>query len=465
MLKRSFRPITVLLYATACLGIVYLLFRPEVFDSVLSKPLYGYSILLLVGSSVLVLIIAYRNTFFLPSLFLLIFFVAGPLLGPANFRRYLETHADFFGRGMPSFDFPTFVWSVGTICFFGGVFLAWLLLPRLSRSYVVLWDRKRLLLFLKLSLFLAIVGTLIGIYRIGYVPLFTPRAAEMRLAYGDMVGPFAARFSGEFWVLPNLLASTLFFLENGKRRYMYLGVTVICALGTLVYAGRTGVVLVLFAFGLLYVKSSKARLSRILVPAALTVPIVYGLMMLGEYRGGMDLSRWTPMERIRADTLSEWKEYSVIVDETRTSSDYSGWRTFVGPFFTLIPGPIFTLLGSSKSDLITRYSAVFHYGREFDVPMGMRIGPIGEGFAAYGFGGVFLQMVVLGVFFGLFEKRYVGLEKDDARLCVICYFLSLMLFLPITTMLTLLAPLLNTGVFVFLYHILGTRRYPALVVT
>jgi hypothetical protein len=193
-------------------------------------------------------------------------------------------------------------------------------------------------------------------------------------------------------------------------------------------AGRTGVVLVLFAFGLMFVKASKASLSRLLLLAAVVLPLFYGLMILGEYRGGLDVSRWTALERIEAVTLSEWKEYSVVVDETRTGS--IGWRTFVGPFFTLIPGPIFTLLGSNKSDLITRYSAVFHYGREFDVPMGMRIGPIGEGFAAYGFVGVFLQMVVLGVFFGVFEKRYVGLEKDDARLCVVCYFLSLMLFLP-----------------------------------
>lgn len=283
----------------------------------------------------------------------------------------------------------------------------------------------------------------------------------MRLEYGNMVGPFAGRFSGEFWILPNLLSSMLFVLEKGKKRHMYLFVTVVCALGTLLYAGRTGVVLVVFAFGLMYFKSSKVGLSRLLLLAGVTLPLMYGLMLQGEYRGGLDLSRWTALERIEAVTLSEWKEYSVVVDETRTSSDYTGWRTFVGPFFTLIPGPIFTLLGSNKSDLITRYSAVFHYGREFDVPMGMRIGPIGEAFAAFGFTGVFLQMVVLGVFFGMLEKLYIGLGKEDARLCVVCYFLSLMLFLPITTMLTLLAPLLNTGVFVFAYHILGTRRYAA----
>jgi hypothetical protein len=88
----------------------------------------------------------------------------------------------------------------------------------LSRAFVVMWDRRRLLLFLNVSLVLATVGTLIGIYRIGYVPLFTAKAADMRLVYGDMVGPFAARFSGEFWVLPNLLASTLFVLEEGRRR-------------------------------------------------------------------------------------------------------------------------------------------------------------------------------------------------------------------------------------------------------
>lgn len=440
---------------------VYFLLQPQVFDSILSKPLYVYSILLLLVSCVLVLIIAYRSTFLLPSLFLLIFFLAGPVLGPANFRRYLETRPDFFGRSMPSFDFPTFVWSVGTVCFFGGVFLAWVVMPKLKGSYVVLWDRKRLLLFLKLSLLLATAGTLIGIYRIGYVPLLTPGGGDARLEFGRMVGPFAARFSGEFWVLPSLLSSMLFLLEKGKRRYAYVAVTIICALGTLIYAGRTGAVLVLLAFGLMYLKSSKVRLSRFLLPVAASLFAVYGLMTLGEYRGGLDLSRWTPMERVGADTLSEWKEYSVVVDEARSGSKHLGWRIIVGPFFTLVPGPVLTLLGYNKSDLITQYSAVYHYGREFDVPTGMRIGPIGESFAAYGFPGVILQMVLFGVFFGMLEKLYTGLRKEDARLCVACYFLSPMLWLPITTMLTLLAPLLNTGILLFAFHVLGTRKYPA----
>lgn len=459
MLKRSFRFISVLLYATTCLSIVYLLLHPKFLDFILSKPLYGYSILLFLVSFGFVLIIVYKSTFFSPSLFLLIFFMAVPLIGLANIMHYFERHIDFSARDMTSFGFPTFVWSVGTVCFFGGVFLAWLLLPGVKHKYVVLWDHKRMLLLLKISLLLSVLGTIMAIYRIGYIPLLRPGVIDARLKYLEIVGPIVARFSGGFWLIPTLLSSMLFFIEKGKSRYIYFLVIIISALGALLYAQRTDAVLALFVFGLMYFKFSKIKISQFILLAAVSLLLVYVLMIQADYRDGFYSSSRTTMDRITRQAFPEWQPYSIVVDELRSGSKFKGWSIFVGPFFMLVPRQIFTFIGYDKIALMRQYSAVYYYGRKFDNLYGIRIGPIGEAFAAFGFAGVILQMVVLGIFFGAFEKIYMGLKRKDARLCVICYFLSLMLYLPITTVLMLLAPLLQTGVVVFVCHMFGTRKY------
>ena len=113
MFNKSLNLILTLLCMTICIGIIYLLIYPECLDIIFSKPLYGISILFFFVSFILVMIIVYKSTFFSPSLFLLILFVAVPLLGGENFRQSLESNSDIIGSGMPSFDFPIFVWSVG----------------------------------------------------------------------------------------------------------------------------------------------------------------------------------------------------------------------------------------------------------------------------------------------------------------------------------------------------------------
>ena len=457
MLKTSLRPIPVLLCTIAGLVAAFVVLFPRLFDSILSNHFYGYSILLFFVSLGFVLAIVRRSSVYSPSLFLLIFFVAVPLFGPLNARQFFDEVTYYFGRDMPSFDFPTFLWSVGTVFFFGGVLLAWLLLPRSRRNYKVLWDRTRMLLFLKISLLLAFFGTLLAFYKIGYVPFLRSDIADVRTGYFNTVGPLTSRFSMH-WPVPALLSSMLFFLERGKKKLMYLCITIICTMGMLFYAQRTGFVWVISAFGLMYFKFLRPRPLRLLAIAGIALLLVYGMMIQAEYRGALPSDGSTISSRITRHTFSEWSQFSIVVNEARSGSDYLGWKIFVGPFFTLVPRQIYDLLGYDKGALMMQYSAVYHYGREFDELYGIRIGPIGEAFAAYGFGGVILQMTVLGIFFGAFERTYFGLEKDDARLCVVCYLLSLMLHLPITTMFMLLVPLTVTGVFVFAYYVLGTRK-------
>ncbi len=238
MLKRSFFHNSVLLCAISGLTIVYLLFNPQIIESVLSNPLYGYSALPFLVSIVLVWIIVSKSSYLSPSLFVLLFFMTVPLLGSASTRQYFDHVGSYYGRRMPSFDFPLFLWSVGTASFFCGVLFGWRLLRTSSSHLMVAWDHRRMTVFLSCSLILACVGTILAFHRIGYVPLLKFGISDVRFDYFKTVGPLASRFA-QHWPVPALLSSMLFFLESGKKRYIYFCITIICAMGAMFYAQRT----------------------------------------------------------------------------------------------------------------------------------------------------------------------------------------------------------------------------------
>jgi oligosaccharide repeat unit polymerase len=312
---------------------------------------------------------------------------------------------------------------------------------------------------LGLSLILASVGTIVAVCKIGYVPLLKFGVHDVRSEYIKMVGPIVSRFSLH-WPVPALLSSALFFLDRGKRKYIYICIIIICAMGSLLYAQRTALVWILSAFGLMYFKFSKPRILRLLVITGTALLLIYGMMLQSEYRTGAYAS--ATENRFVKHGFLEWSQYSIVVNEARSESKYLGWRILAGPFLTFIPRQIFILLGQDdklKGALMLKYSAAYHFGREFDEPYGIRVTPIGEGFAAYAMPGSILLMMVLGMVFGLLERAYFSLDMRDARLCLVCYCLALMTHMPSTTTWVLLTPLTVTGYFVVAYYFCGKTNY------
>ena len=410
MLKRSSLRTLVILCSALSLGVVYLLLNSQIVETAISQPFYLYSIPGFTISAILVAIIVSRSSIFSPSLFLLFFFLAVPLLGSASTRLHFHQIGSYFGRRMPSFDFPTFLWSVGTASFFGGVLLGWRTLKAKPKT-LVLWDRRRVVLFLGLSLVLSCAGTVAAFYKIGYVPLLQSAIGDVRADYIKAVGPLVSRFSLH-WAVPALLSSTLFFLEQGRKKYIYVCIAIICGMGSIFYAQRTALVWILSAFGLMYFKYSRPRMLRFLVITGIALLLIYGMMLQSEYRTGAYAS--VTENRIVKHGFLEWSQYSIVVNEARSESKYLGWRILVGPFLTFIPRQVFILLGrdeSEKGAMMLKYSAAYYYGREFEEPYGIRVTPIGEAFAAYGMPGVILLMTVLGIAFGTLERAYFSLDK------------------------------------------------------
>jgi len=440
--------------------ILCIFFETEIFKFVLAKHYYFISIFLFALSFFIVfkIISKSKKQLLYPSLFLLFFFVSAPLLGMLNFKDFLRRHSDFFGRQIPPFDFPIFIWSVGMVCFFLGVLISHIIIPSVNNRFIVIWKKRHLLLFLKLTLIFSVLATFIAIYKIGYIPLLKENISPERTGYVEIVGPLVYRFTG-LWLVVGLLSSGLFFYERKKRKYIYLFLLAISAIGKMLYAQRTGLVLLLFIFGLMYIKFYKIKISHVSLIGIFILFLIYILMVQGDYRSGRYSANISFKDRIIRDTFHEWGYYSIIVDETKITSDYLGWKIFLGPFVTLIPRQVYTFFGYDKDELIENYSAVYYYGRQFNEPYGIRITPIGEAFAGYGIGGVIFQLFILGALFGAIEKSYIKLRIQDARLYVICFLFSLMLYMPICTLFMLLAPLEGPGLFVFAYYIFGTRKY------
>ena len=444
MLNRPFLLKSFFLCGIFGLVTIYLLLNPQISENVLAKPLYGFSIFPFLVSCIIVSVIVSKSTFYSPSLFLFLFFMAVPLLGIMSTREYFDNVGSYFGRRIPSFDFPIFLWSVGTMSFFGGVLLGWLM-PEKKHKKLVLWNHRRMVWLLSLSLVLASVGTIIAFYKIGHVPLLKFGSGDERSEYFNIVGPIVSRFSLH-WSVPALLSSVLLFLDKSKRRYIYLCITIICAIGSLFYAQRTAFVWILSAFGLLYFKFSQPRILRLLAITGAALLLIYSMLLLVEHRAGAYAS--ATENRFVKHGFLEWSQYSIVVNEARSESKYLGWRILAGPFLTFIPRQIFILLGQDeelKGALMIKYSAAYHYGKEFDEPYGIRVTPIGEGFAAYAMPGAILLMMVLGIVFGFLERVYFSLDMRDARLCLVCYCLSLMTHMPITTIWVLIVPLTAPG--------------------
>ena len=411
---------------------------------------------LYVISGACVYIIVYRVKFLVPSLFLFVFFAILPFLGAMNADQYFNNIAEYYGRGRPNFEFPTFLFSIGTVSFFGGVLIGWYFPGKPKRQYIALWKIKRLQMFLTISLLLAGAGTLLAFYKIGYVPLFKHASSEERVAYAYTIGSFALRFS-HHWLVPGMIAVLLYLIGERKRRYIYLAVGILSGMGTLFYAQRTGLVWFLSAFWLMYYKIARPNLRRIIAAGCLASILIYGMMLESEYRSGMYAQEGE--NRILKHSFFEWSQYSIVVNEVRVSGKYLGWEILVGPFLTFIPGQIFELVGADKGELMKDYSAVFYYGKQFEEPYGIRITPIGEGYAAIGIYGVIFNMVILGIFFGFLERRYWEYDIRDGRVFVVCYGIALMTHLPITSIYVIIVPMTVTGIFIIGYYLLGTQKF------
>lgn len=418
-------------------------------NSLYSEPLYVYSILIFMFSFILASLILYKNKTLTPSILLIFFFIAVPIIG--SFGYHCDVYGSFHGT-LLKFAYPTFVWAIGTTALVIGVLFSHFVVKLHRKNFIVQWDLKRATFLLWLTIGTSLIFTVFVLTMIGYIPVLHSNINPIRGGYANIAGDYPVKFS-RLWLVAVPLSTMLAFLKN-KKRYFYIAL--ISSLPLIVYGQRMYLFLAITAFALIFHKFQKIKLNQFIMFSAL---LVIAFIFYGEFRGGRLSDTRSVQEIVAINLFAEWREYAYVVNEIRQTGDYFKEEIFIGALSPILPKQIWAVFGIDKNYLIHEYSAAYVFGRKFSDYLGIRIGTIGEAYAGYGlYYGVCLQMFLFGLLFGVLEKIYLNLNKQDARLCIVCFLISLFIYLPITTLFVTMACAVYFGFFFLLYQFIGTER-------
>jgi hypothetical protein len=395
---------------------------------IVSDPLYVYILLLCALCVGIALLNQYISARVVPSTILFLCFALFAIFGPVGAQMYQKIYGMYHGQYTIESTYPLLVFEAGTACCFLGILMSRLILSVSKCKSIVNWDLMRITSILWLILGVACVSSVYALYTIGYVPLFRSGIDIDRASYSRVVGEYPLKLS-TLWLVAGIISSMLMNIKNNK--ILYAGITAICLFGLSIYGQRNYMFVTLCSAVLLRLKFKRINACYYVFGALL----ILGLILYGEIRAGRWTEKVTLSESIIMNVAKEWREYSIVVNDVKASGHYYGGNIFIGAIVPIFPKQVWAAFGIDKEYVVRHYYAGHVFGEQFGDPIGIRIGTIGEAYAGYGLiYGVGLQMLVFGLLFGWLESAYIRLHKTDARLSVVCFLLSLLLSLPVTTL-------------------------------
>ncbi len=210
------------------------------------------------------------------------------------------------------------------------------------------------------------------------------------------------------------------------------------------------------AFILIFYKFRKAKIVHLGYFAFLLIVFV----LYAEFRQGRSLSKVSLSKIVIMNSAREWREYSIVINDIRKTHQFYGKDIFIGALVPILPKQIWSAFGVDKEHITRKYGANYIFGEQFGDIIGIRIGTIGEAYAGYGlFFGVCLQMLIFGFIFGMLERIYSKLNCEDPRLLLACFFLALLIWLPVATLYLTIALGVFFGFILFIVFILSSHRF------
>lgn len=446
------------IYVSGVLFLAYLVLSESVADvifSISAVPWLGYSILLFILSFVFLALSLYKNRTYTPSIFLFAFFLIVPIIGHISYQIFIDLHGDFFGKQV-SLEYPLFVWSVGTAVFFAGVLLPHLFpsLPR--RNVMATWDAPRAMFLLWLFLGISLTASLVVVAKIGYLPIFHSGIDEVRESYEQIAGRFTSKFSRLF-VIASLLAAVMLFLSKYKKTCLIF--YFMSLLGSALYGERMYLFWALIFFFLIYLKFHKPTKRQVLIFMVLACSLLALFVIIAENRAGRLDEGVTLKESIILPLFSEYSYYAYVVDEISESGRYLKGDIFWGALVLIFPRQIWALFDIDKDYVMQKYSAVHFFGKWFNDRYGTRITPIGEAYAGYGLlAGVCFQMFAFGLIFGVLERVYLKLSKENIWLGFVCFLISLFMWLPLATLNAIVDPMIYFGSILLVCQMVAAKK-------
>jgi len=288
--------------------------------------------------------------------------------------------------------------------------------PRLS------WDWLRLAATTYVLFALVVVGTLVSLGRIGYVPLLTGDPTSARVDFPSIGGVWY-RFSMLGGVVA-LLVAVLAAARRASWTGYLVGLSSLALVG--LYGPRFFVVLPLGAAVLLW---DRVR-SRVAVRRAVLLALVAApLLALVGYARERDQSVLLlgPVWLLFYGTLGEFRDLGWALDYYGLGDRFLHGRTIAGAIVPVLPAPVWQLVGVDKAALYAQSSASF-LADAMAVTAGQRVGIYGEGFMNFGWTGALIGAAVYGGLLGWLDERFRTVRAGEVRAVLLALVIATAVF-------------------------------------
>jgi len=414
--------------------IIYRLIEKRFLDNIIS------SIILFLISLIIFYHIKKRFSVTPPSFFLFIWFSAIPIIAISGYEIFTKYYGDYKGEEL-YFIFPLSIWYTGIFALSIGIYFSHIFFRHRIR-YNLQWNIINSKVLLLLIIIISSILTFLSIYKISYIPILKGGIDVERFTYQGTIGEYVFKYA-RLWVVIFPISLMMYFQ---RKNNIYLIIGLLSILFTGIYGDRFYIFIIFWA-AVFVIQKNKANFKAKYVFSIFFIAIIFSNFYYETRTGHITLSKMSFIESLRLNTVSEWREYAYSVNHFR-SSDLLGADLFLSTVITSLPKQLWAFIGIDKMKYLEKGHAAF-FKRFFGHYAGIRVGIIGEAFVSFNLIGVFITMCMIGVLFGWLEKCYLNFPANDPRQIVICFTLSILMFLPLAQSNTLTATF-----FLFLYPML-----------
>ena len=278
-----------------------------------------------------------------------------------------------------------------------------------TQNTVLVWDWLRLRLVTYLVFVVALVGTVIALQKIGYVPLFTGDPANTRIEF-PVLGGIWYRLS-MLGVVAAILVGVLAAARQATPALYGVGLASLTLVG--VYGPRFFVVLPLGVAVLLWTRL-RHRLSLGRIAAAAIC--VLGVVALAGYWRERDASASLlgPIGLVMYFIFVEFRELAWALEHYGAGDQLLAGASFGSAIVPLMPSVLWNVVGIDKAAIYGHSSAAI-LADEMGTYSGQRIGAYGEFFINFGWTGAIVGAALYGVLVAYLDHRFRGVNSDSVR--------------------------------------------------
>jgi len=271
------------------------------------------------------------------------------------------------------------------------------------------WDWPRLGAVTYIVFGLALVGTVVTIRRIGYVPMIAGDPTSARVDFPSIGGAWyrLSMLGGVCALLVAVQATA----RRATRAHYAVGLASLGMVG--LYGPRFFVALPLGVALLLWDRArAPVRLTRVTLLIVLVAPL---LALVGYWRERQQsVALLDPLGLLLYGTFGEFRDLGWALDYYGLGDRFIHGGTLGSVVVPLLPAPVWQLMGIDKAAIYAQSSAVF-LANTMGVTTGQRIGAYGEFFINFGWIGALVGAALYGALLTYLDHRFGGVEARQVQ--------------------------------------------------